>query len=185
MRTFAGRTSAWAIQTREIVYMAIGAALYAVLGSISVPLRLPGAFNVQVRPAIVIPMFFGAVFGPWVGFFAGFVGNIIIDLISGFGFTYWYWSLGNGLLGLISGFAFVTARDRELPRLGPVMIWSLIGILLGLLFSSLFDIWATGITLAASLTQWAQAVGVNAIAWAILLPILYVGYKQVQERSGR
>src|SRR5690349_23343083 len=103
MATLTGRVrraSAWAVGTREVVFMAIGAALYGVLGWVTSFLRIPGPFNSQIRPAVVIPMFFGAIFGPWVGFFTGFVGNVIIDLLSGYGFS-WNWSLGNGLLGLI------------------------------------------------------------------------------------
>src|SRR5690349_17836253 len=99
-RPTAGRASAWAVGTRQVVFMAIGAALYGVLGWVTSFLRIPGPFNSQIRPAVVIPMFFGAIFGPWVGFFTGFVGNVIIDLLSGYGFS-WNWSLGNGLLGLI------------------------------------------------------------------------------------
>src|SRR3954454_10586570 len=116
MAMIAERTNAWSIRTREIVYMAIGAALYGVLGWVTAPIRIPGPFKISVRPAVAIPMFFGAVFGPWVGFFTGFVGNVIIDLLSGYGFS-WNWSLGNGLLGLISGLAFVQAREGNLPPL--------------------------------------------------------------------
>ncbi len=43
-------------------------------------------------------MFFGIAFGPIVGFIAGFLGNIIADLISGYGFWFW-WDLGNRLDG--------------------------------------------------------------------------------------
>src|SRR5918911_1632027 len=94
-----GRASAWAVGTREVVYMAIGAALY------------------------------GVIFGPWVGFFTGLVGNIIIDLLSGYGFS-WNWSLANGLLGLIAGLAFVRVRGDEIPNLRAVITWSVIGTLL-------------------------------------------------------
>ncbi|NJM07083.1 hypothetical protein HC891_14260 [Candidatus Gracilibacteria bacterium] len=132
MTTLTGRASAWAVSTRSIVYMAIGAALYGVLGWATSFLRIPGPFNSQIRPAIVIPMFFGALFGPWVGFFAGFVGNIIIDLIAGYGFS-WNWSLANGLLGLISGLAFARARGEELPSLTQVLLFAIGGNLIAFL----------------------------------------------------
>src|SRR4051812_17450911 len=119
-RMYAERRNGWAVSTREVVYMAIGAALYGVLGWATALLRIPGPFNSQIRPAVAIPMFFGAIFGPWVGFFTGFVGNVIIDLLSGYGFS-WNWSLANGLLGLIAGIAYLQARDDELPSLRSVM----------------------------------------------------------------
>jgi energy-coupling factor transport system substrate-specific component len=166
--------------------MAIGAALYGVLGWATAVARIPGPFNVSVRPAVVIPMFFGAIFGPWVGFFTGFVGNVIIDLLSGYGFS-WNWSLGNGLLGLIAGMAFVRAREGglELPSLKAALTWSAIGTALAFLFSSVTDIWVYQTAPAEIPLEYVTVVIPNLIAGAILLPLLYAAYKQVQERSGR
>lgn len=184
MTSAMGRTTAWAIRTREVVYMAIGAALYAVLGWATSFLRIPGPFNTSIRPAIVIPMFFGAMFGPWVGFFTGLVGNIIIDLLSGYGFS-WNWSLGNGLLGLISGLAFTSAQGRTLPSLRSVLTWAFIGVLVAFLFSSVTDIWAYQLAPAQVPAEYFGVIVPNIIAGAILLPILYVAYRQLQDRSGR
>ena len=182
----AARASAWAVGTREVVYMAIGAALYGVLGWATSFLRIPGPFNTSIRPAVAIPMLFGAIFGPWVGFFTGFVGNVIIDLVSGYGFS-WNWSLGNGLLGLIAGLAFVRARAQreELPTLSSALIWSLVGVLVAFLFSSVTDIWAYQLAPAEVPAEYFGVIVPNIIAGAILVPILYIAYKQVQERSGR
>lgn len=92
----------WRFGTKEVVYAAIGAALYAVVTWAFNIWQIPGAGNVGVRPAVVIPMFFGIAFGPIVGFITGFVGNILADLLSGYGFWIW-WDLGNGIMGLIPG----------------------------------------------------------------------------------
>jgi energy-coupling factor transport system substrate-specific component len=164
--------------------MAIGAALYGVLGWATSFIRIPGPFSSQIRPAVAIPMFFGAIFGPWVGFFTGFVGNVIIDLLSGYGFS-WNWSLANGLLGLISGIAFVQARGEELPSLRSILTWSLIGTLLAFLFSSVTDIWVYQTAPSMVPLQYFQVIIPNIIAGAILLPVLYIAYRQLQERSGR
>ena len=56
----------WGISTRHVVFMALGAALYAGISYITNTLQLPGASNVSLRPGIVIPLFFGVVFGPAV-----------------------------------------------------------------------------------------------------------------------
>jgi energy-coupling factor transport system substrate-specific component len=187
MATLTGRVrraSAWAVGTREVVFMAIGAALYGVLGWATSLLKIPGPFNSQIRPGVVIPMFFGAIFGPWVGFFTGFVGNVIIDLLSGYGFS-WNWSLGNGLLGLISGIAFARARGEDLPSLREVLTWAAVGTLLAFLFSSVTDIWVYQTEPGMVPLQYVQVIIPNLIAGAVLLPILYLAYKQVQERSGR
>src|SRR5579859_5107223 len=78
----------WGISVPQIVYMALGAALYGGLSYLTNIIKLPATSNVSFRPAIVIPLIFGALFGPWVGLFTGFVGNLIGDFLSGFGGPY-------------------------------------------------------------------------------------------------
>ena len=102
--------------TREVVWMAIGAALYAVFswlfnGTVFV---VPSLSQVALRPAIAIPMFFGYAFGPVVGFFSGAVGNIFGDALTGFGLSP-QWSIGNGLVGFIAGMAmFFKDKKRSM-----------------------------------------------------------------------
>jgi uncharacterized membrane protein len=94
----------WQVGTREVVYMAIGAALYAIFSYLfnASVIAVPSVSQVALRPAIVIPMFFGYAFGPVVGFFTGAVGNMFGDALTGFGLSP-QWSIGNGLVGLIAG----------------------------------------------------------------------------------
>jgi uncharacterized membrane protein len=103
----------WEVGTRQVVYMAIGAALYAVFsylfnGTVFV---IPSVSQVALRPAIALPMFFGYAFGPLVGFFTGAVGNIFGDALTGFGLSP-QWSIGNGLVGLVSGMVWLF-KDRK------------------------------------------------------------------------
>ncbi len=104
---------AWEVGTREVVYMAIGAALYAVFsylfnGTVFV---VPSLSQVSLRPAIAIPMFFGYAFGPVVGFFSGAVGNMFGDALTGFGLSP-QWSIGNGLVGFVSGLVYLF-KDKK------------------------------------------------------------------------
>ncbi|MGB9897882.1 ECF transporter S component [Thermanaerothrix sp.] len=94
----------WEVGTREVVYMAIGAALYAVLSFLfnGTVFAVPSVSQVALRPAIAIPMFFGYAFGPVVGFFSGAVGNMFGDALTGFGLSP-QWSIGNGLVGFVAG----------------------------------------------------------------------------------
>jgi uncharacterized membrane protein len=101
---FTRQNKAWEVGTREVVWMAIGAALYAVFswlfnGTVFV---VPSLSQVSLRPAIALPMFFGFAFGPVVGFFTGAVGNMFGDALTGFGLSP-QWSIGNGLVGFIAG----------------------------------------------------------------------------------
>jgi len=110
---FTKENDAWEVGTRQVVWMAIGAALYAVFswlfnGTVFV---VPSASQVALRPAIAIPMFFGYAFGPVVGFFSGAVGNMFGDALTGFGLSP-QWSIGNGLIGFVAG-CWMLFKDRK------------------------------------------------------------------------
>ncbi|MCS6906602.1 MAG: ECF transporter S component [Anaerolineales bacterium] len=115
----------WEIGTRQVVYMAIGAALYAIFsylfnGTVFV---VPSVSQVALRPAIAIPMFFGYAFGPVVGFFTGAVGNMFGDALTGFGLSP-QWSIGNGLVGLIAGMVNLFPDRRK--SMNTVLVLSVI-----------------------------------------------------------
>lgn len=103
----------WEVGTREVVYMAIGAALYAIISYVfnGTVFFVPSVSQVSLRPAIAIPMFFGYAFGPVVGFFTGAVGNMFGDALTGFGLSP-QWSVGNGLVGMIAGMVWLF-KDKQ------------------------------------------------------------------------
>lgn len=110
---FTRENPAWEVGTRQVVWMAIGAALYAIFsvlfnGTVFV---VPSLSQVALRPAIAIPMFFGYAFGPIVGFFTGAIGNTFGDALTGFG-LFPQWSVGNGLVGFIAGIPFLF-KDKK------------------------------------------------------------------------
>lgn len=112
---FATRQSRmWEVGTREVVLMAIGAALYAILSYVfnGTVFVVPSVSQVALRPAIAIPMFFGYMFGPAVGLFTGAVGNMFGDALTGFGLSP-QWSIGNGLVGMIAGMAWLFQDKRK------------------------------------------------------------------------
>ncbi|MBK7449076.1 MAG: ECF transporter S component [Anaerolineales bacterium] len=107
--------STWEFGTRQVVYGAIGAALYGVLSWASNFVPLPAAGNVTFRPAVAVLIFFGTAYGPWVGFLAGFIGNTLGDAISGWGFLLEleHWQRFDGF-----GCRFGLCPDQGLPRSG-------------------------------------------------------------------
>ncbi len=131
---FTRDNAAWQVGTRQVVWMAIGAALYAVLSyafNVTV-FVIPSLSQVALRPAIAIPMFFGYAFGPVVGFFTGAVGNTFGDAITGFGLSP-QWSIGNGLVGFIAGLSvFFGDRKKSMDA----VLW--IGGILAVLTTALF-----------------------------------------------
>ncbi len=238
-----GDPALWRVGTREVVYMGIGAALYGILSWGTNYFALPSISLISLRPAVVIPIFFGITFGPAVGFFTGLVGNILGDALTGWG-VYPIWSFGNGLMGMVPGLILAFKyRERStdvvlgvvaaialmatlllllfpetgavfgagtvgsfwwVPLLGLALIagvrflfranravaaaqvWGALGIVVGIGFAAVADIWWNGYTfLTTFLGQFVPAAGSNLINTAILLPLLIASWNAAQSRFGR
>ena len=180
------KTSIWQFNTRQVVYGAIGAALYGVLSWVTNAFPLPAAGNITFRPAVAVLVFFGVAFGPWVGLISGLLGNILGDAISGFGF-WWHWSLGNGIIGLIAGLVVLWLKDYRKPRdIALATGVGIVGNLVGLLFASVIEKITGGIDWATALGgYWLPASGGNILVTIILVPILLVAYQAVLSRRSR
>jgi len=183
----AERSSLWDVNSRTIVYAAIGAALYGILLVAQIP--IPGS-TVSIRPAFALVPFFGYAFGTVVGFFTGTVGNAIGDQISGWGaLTSWNWSLANGLVGLIAGLAPLylaswvngNLRDRAIGGAVAGAIAVVIGFLL--VFTDMilqkYD-FSTVLT-----TEYLPVIVGDLIATVILVPILVYAWEPVKAQLGR
>jgi len=240
------QSDAWEVGTRQVVYMAIGAALYGVFNYIFNTIPMPSVSQVSLRPSICIPVFFGYAFGPVVGFFTGAVGNILGDFITGWG-VFPAWDLGNGLIGLVPGLVMLFADKKSslnfltwlvgalivivaalvfinpnvpgpwtgeienfsfwawafivggivviagrfvLERAGvdlaAINLWGTLGIIVGIGFAALADIWVNGYSFATAIIgEFAPAAGPNILNSMILSPILLAAYQAIQSRTGR
>jgi energy-coupling factor transport system substrate-specific component len=181
-------SSVWSVDVRRVVYMALGIALYAILSIIFNLVQLPNAGGgaIALRPGIVVPLFFGVVFGPIVGLFVGGIGNILGDLISYHNF-YWNWDVGNALIGFIAGLAVFVTGGRYRTRRAIVIaeIASLIAIVVGIGFASYNDIWVSKIGLDAATSELVVAGVPDIINGLILLPIVIVAYNAAVRSRGR
>nr|BAL53510.1 hypothetical conserved protein [uncultured Chloroflexota bacterium] len=180
------RKSIWSFGTREVVYSALGAALYAVLSYLTNFLQIPSAGNVSLRPGVVIPIFFGVAFGPLVGFISGFLGNILGDLLSGYGFWFW-WDLGNGLMGLIPGLVAAGITSfKERQAILRAEVFAFLGVVVGMGLASLSEMWVSGADMATVIgANFIPAAVTNLVNGLILLPILMLAYEAVRARLGR
>lgn len=176
----------WGFGTREVVYGAIGAALYGAFSLLTNLVPLPAAGNITFRPAVAILIFFGVAYGPWVGLLAGFVGNTLGDALAGWGF-YWNWSLGNGLMGMIPGLAMASIHDyRARGDIIKAVSWGALGIAVGMLFASLTEMFVGGIDLNTALVGYfTPAFLGNLVVTIVLLPILMIAFAAVAARRGR
>lgn len=178
--------STWEFGTRQVVYGAIGAALYGALSWVSNFIPLPAAGNITFRPAVAVLIFFGVAYGPIVGFLAGFIGNTLGDLISGFGF-YWNWSLGNALMGMVPGLIMAAITDfKDRADIIKAVGWGALGVAVGMLFASLTEMFVGGIDLNTALVGYFTPAFIgNLVVVAILLPILMIAFAGVAARRGR
>jgi energy-coupling factor transport system substrate-specific component len=92
------KKSIFTLNTKAVVTIGIGAALYGVLGMFGLPI----APSTYIKPAIALLTIFGALFGPVVGFLVGFIGHALTDIIAGWG-IWWGWVLSSGIVGLFMG----------------------------------------------------------------------------------
>jgi energy-coupling factor transport system substrate-specific component len=175
----------WSVTTRVIVYAAIGAALYGVAAVFS--FLIPGTANVSVRPAFALVTFFGFAFGPIVGFFTGFVGNMIADQISGWGLlTSWNWSLANGFAGLLAGVFGVTLARTIPNKLLLAAVAAGLAVIIGFLFVFTDMILGTAETFDAALTaNYLPVITSNLIAAVILTPLLVAAWEPIRNSMGR
>lgn len=182
-----GRANPWRVGTRELLYIAIGSVLYGLFGWATSGLRIPGPFNSSVRPGVAIPLFFGVAFGPVVGFVVGFAGKLIADLLSGNGFL-WNWDVGNGLMGMVAGLAtyFVTRLNNGRSLMIAVG-FSLLGIVVGMGFASLADIWIDP-NVKGLQEAWGKFYPVtmsNAISAIVLVPLISASYETLVVRPDK
>jgi energy-coupling factor transport system substrate-specific component len=180
------KSNIWAFGTRQVVYGAIGAALYAVFSLATNFFPLPAAGNVTFRPAVAVLIFFGIVYGPWVGLLAGMVGNALGDALMGWGF-FWNWDVGNGLMGLVPGLAMAMIHNYRSGRdIGIAVGFGLLGIAVGMLFASLTEIFVGGIDFSTAIVGYFTPAFIgNAVVTVILLPILMVAYQGIVASRGR
>jgi energy-coupling factor transport system substrate-specific component len=173
--------------TREVVFAAIGAALYGVLSALTNLLIVPGSGNVTFRPAVGIVFFFGLAFGPIVGFITGFLGNIIGDLLTNAGGFWGWWHVGNGLMGLVAGLFHIFMTDyrsvRDLVYAGAAVIT---GAAVGMFVAGISEMWVSGIDFTtAMLANFWPAFLNNVVNGLIVTIILMVAYSAIVRRSGR
>jgi energy-coupling factor transport system substrate-specific component len=180
------KKSLWSFGTREVVFAAIGAALYGVLSALTNFAQITGSGNVSFRPAVAIVFFFGVAFGPIVGFITGALGNIIGDLLSGYGFWPW-WDLGNGIMGLVAGlFIGQMTNYKAVKDLVVGGIATVLGAAAGMFLASFTEIWVSGLSFAAAMIQNFVPSFLTNIVWGVPLTIiLMIAYSAVIARSGR
>jgi uncharacterized membrane protein len=164
----------WTLDGSVAAYALIGAALYGLLGLYAVPI---GA--AVVRPGFALVPFVGFAFGPIAGFASGFIGQGIVEGISGSPGYSWIHGLAAGVAGLVAGLAplyAVRLLDGELRKraiAGGVagVVGSVVGGLVLLLPGAGGDVFGLFV----------PQVLANAIASLILVPAIVFAWEPLGE----
>lgn len=201
------KAKAWNIGIRQIVAMVLGAALYSSTSHILISIVMQSGQNsnndiLWILPAIVIPLFFGTVFGPWVGLFTGGVGFFIGNYISGkrtlplnggigslgSGFP-WYCDVALALIGFIAGLALLRTRGHynNLRNIAIAEIFSAVGTIVAFftIFNNFSDFWNSVYGLRNYTDIWRDFTHIalpTIIPALILLPILLLSYNTIVSR---
>jgi len=206
----------WRIGKREVRAMFISVVIIGILGMFAafltfVPTSDPNIivfyilFFILLALAAATPQFFGAVFGPWAGLFAGGVGSLVglivfanigelhyngtlipIDQYASAYSSIWPLHLGIALVGFMSGFAAFKRKGRY--NIGRTLGFSFLGVLAGTVFAALMTL-ITQRYSPGSLNSFLLGLGIVAliyiVAGLILLPISLVIYTRIVERRKR
>jgi energy-coupling factor transport system substrate-specific component len=195
--------ASWTIGRRELRMLLVGPLLFAGLTWVTNIFLLPAAPNLQIRPAVVVPLVVGFVFGPIVGFATGLVGNLLSDFLAGYLHfppssptgnllldlmqgVYLHWQVGNGLLGLVTGIsALFYRRYKTFADQVRAVIIALFAVVVGIGFASfthpLID---PSLGLAGAFAKYFRPlVTVDAANVVVLLPIVLFNYAHLEGES--
>src|SRR6266487_2015318 len=149
-------------------------ALYASLNASSV--FIPGVIVLIILGAIV-PLFFGAAFGPWVGFFTGAFGSLLGTDIAAQS-IHWNHALVIALMGAITGFTVrrTNRHFRHFPSMVFVLCVSSIAILIGVGLSFFSDILLGFSSASVASVNFLTTAFPMLLVNLILLPLLLLAY---------
>lgn len=74
---------------KQVVAIGVGAALFVVIGMISIPTPVP---NTSIQLQYAVQSLLSIIFGPLVGLLVGLIGHAVKDAIAGYG-LWWTWGL--------------------------------------------------------------------------------------------
>ena len=166
---------------KQVVAIGVGAALFVVIGMISIPTPVP---NTSIQLQYAVQSLLSIIFGPLVGLLVGLVGHAIKDSIAGYGL---WWT--SGLFGLFVGLFRKQIRVTQgVFELKDIVFFNLIQIVANaLVWGVLAPLGDVVIYQEAAEKVFAQGIvaGIaNAVTIAIAGTLLLIAYSRTQTRSG-
>lgn len=106
-----GQASTWHVGRREVLAAILGVLLYGLLSHASIIVLISSGTPDVFLPALLIPVLFGVIYGPWVGLVVGGFGFLLGDYIANAWLANFVWDNGYIFAGNFFGGALVNFRD--------------------------------------------------------------------------
>lgn len=170
---------------REVVATGIGAALFVVIGMISIPTPVP---NTSIQLQYAVQALFSVVFGPITGFLTGFIGHALKDSLQ-YGNPWWTWVIASGLFGFAVGLfknqlrvAEGVFEAKDIVRFNVVQF--LANALVWIVIAPIGDIWIYNEPTNKVFAQGFVAAISNGLTVAVAGTLLLIAYARTQTKSG-
>jgi LytS/YehU family sensor histidine kinase len=170
-----GQKRLWIFGIREIILTTIGTFTYVVPGLYIMRLLINA--DIYINFPIIVPIFFGIAFGPWVGLLSGVLGSVIL-------YGWEVWAISTGILGLISGLAFTRIENYRKARdirLG--LVYGAAGVFMANLIELITEVFPLGIRELSDLRFYAMWIVRDLIFVIIILPVIMVVYSYLLARN--
>lgn len=201
MGTTAHQGSAWSFGPRQVLAAILGILLYGLLSHTYIIVLLSSSSPDIFLFALLIPLLFGILFGPWVGLIVGGFGFLLGDFVANTwlldfnwnnGFLYMGAALNNfrdllgwngipgylvsALIGLAAGFTPLFARRfNTLNELATAGLWATISVTLGIaivVYSTVLIYQSPYYTLSEATVAFIDTALSNLFVTLIILPLL-------------
>jgi energy-coupling factor transport system substrate-specific component len=202
------KTSLWYVGPRQVIAAILGVLFYGLFSHVNLIILMPtGALDVFL-PALLIPLFFGVIFGPWVGLVVGGFGFLLGDYVANMWLHDLSWNngylfygsalinfrdligwntvagyLASGLIGLFAGLARSNVRRYNTAQaLATVAVVCSVGITIGIAIVVYGAVWLYGsafYTLREATSAFFNSTMPNLLFALLVLPLLLWMYDKV------
>ena len=174
-----------AFTVKTIVSIAIGSALFFVLGRFAViPSGIPNT-NIALQYGVLA--FIAGVFGPIAGTLTGLIGHFFIDLSFGWG-VWWSWVITSAFFGLAMGvLAKLMKVDKDFKGIKIAAFNGaqvLVNLVSWAVIAPILDIIIYQEDVKKVFTQGIVSAGINILATAVLGTILFMAWSASQPKAG-
>ncbi len=171
------------LSVKTVVAIGIGAALFFVLGKISIPTPVP---NTYISLQYAIEAVFATLFGPVAGLLIGLIGHTLVDATS-YG-PWWSWIIASACVGLIIGLITMKLDINEGINTKKIVTFNVAQIIAHLLawglIAPVLDIVIYSEPLEKLFAQGLMAGVANIITTGVVGTLLLIAYAETVVKRG-